>query len=306
MPHLRRPRRLAVLTVAASLLVLPLVALAPLTAGAAPAPTAAGVGLADKGGDADPGDDPANNTKADLNLVTGSLPSLQAGQEGWVSLIWSAGTDVCDVEVTTKSKDVVVTYPTNTGDFSSLYINNALAETNTDYTAFKLTAPAAAGSYPVEFEATFTRLKDSATLKKSDNLVHKDVDNCSGSSGKVKQTINLPVTAASGAAVSLQTPSLQLKAGAPSWVALAFKGNAPGLENFRVTVTAPAGFEVVYPGDGTSSGLAQGTKLGVGVTDSTGVRITAVTAAAGTYQLPVKATWTGGSFTGTVTVKVVP
>ena len=301
-----RPRRLVAL---ASLALLPLVAAAPLAARATtPASAAPGLSLGQQAAPdpSDPGDDPSNNTKGDLTLLTGSLPSFQVGQQGWVSLIWSAGTDVCDVRVTTKSKDVTVTHPTNTGSFSSLYVNSALAETNSDYTAFRLTAPSSAGTYPVEFEATYTRLKDSAVLKKSDNLVVKNVTNCSGNSGKVKETINLQVAASSGPAVTLQTPTLQVKSGAPSWVAIAFKGNAPGLDSFRVAVTPPAGFEVVYPGDGTFGGLSQGTSLPVGVTDSAGVRIDPLANPPGTYQLPVRATWSGGTFSGTVAVKVVP
>ncbi|GCD89882.1 hypothetical protein [Nocardioides sp. LS1] len=299
LPTTRGRRRLAALT----LVLLPTALLTPLVPFAADASAPVVTGQSAPATD-DPGDDPTNNTQGDLQLVTSSLPSFKAGQEGWVSLIWTAGTDMCDIRVTTKSKTVGVTYPTNTGGFSSMYINSALAEGNSDYTAFKLTAPATAGPQEIEFEATYTRLKDSATLKKADNLVVKNVTDCSGNSGKVKQTISLPVTAASGPAVTLATPSLSLRAGGPTWVSIGFTGNAPGLDNFRVTLTPPAGFEVVYPGDGSSSGLAQGTRLGVGATDAAGVRLDPLVTPAGTYSVPVKATWDGGSFTGTISVTV--
>ncbi len=258
------------------------------------------------GGSTDPGDDPGNNKSGNLKLATNSLPTMLAGQQGWVSLLWYAETDVCNVQVTAKSKDFAITYPTNTGSFSSLYTNSALAETNLDYTAFQITAPAKAGTKDIEFEATYTRLKDSAALKKADNLVVKSVADCSGESGKVK--VKLPVTAQapSGEAVALQTPSVQVKQGGPTWVPIAFKGNAPDLDAFRVSVTAPAGFEVVYPGDGTSSGLNNDTRLPVGVVDSAAVRLDPLDSKPGTYEMPVTATWSGGSWSGKISVKVVP
>lgn len=256
-------------------------------------------------GSSDPGDDPGNNKSGDLRLATNSLPTMLAGQEGWVSLLWYAETDVCNVQVTAKTKDVGVTYPTNTGSFSSLYTNNALAETNLDYTAFRITAPSKAGTTEIEFEATFTRLKDSAALKKADNLVVKSVADCSGDSGKVKVKVPLTVQAPSGDAVALQTPTVQVKKGGPTWVPIAFKGNAPDLNNFRVSVSAPDGFEVVYPGDGTSSGLNGDTRLPVGVVDSAAIRLDPLTTEAGTYKLPVTATWSGGSWSGTISVTVV-
>lgn len=255
--------------------------------------------------DDDPGDDDGNNKSGNLRLATNTLPSLIAGQEGWVSLLWYAETDVCNVQVTAKAGGATISYPTNTGSFSSLYINDALAETNLDYTAFKITAPAGAGTQNVEFEATFTRLKDSDTLKKADNLVVKDVASCSGNSGKVRQTVPLRVAAPTGAAVVLETPTIQVAKGGPTWVPISFKGNAPNLTNFRVTVTAPTGFELVYPGDGTSSGLDKDSRLPVAVIDSAAVRLDPLETAPGTYQMPVKATWSGGSWSGTIAVKVV-
>ena len=254
--------------------------------------------------DDDPGDDPGNNKSGDLVLVTTSLPSMAAGQEGWVSLIWTAETDVCDIEVTAKGKDFEVTYPANTGKFSSLYTNNALAETNLDYTAFRLTAPAKAGTETIEFEAKFTRLSDSAELRKSDNLVIKDVKDCKGSSGKVKAKVDVDISQSSGPAVTLQTTSVDLRSGGPTWVRLSFRGNQPELDDFRVKVAAPAGFEVVYPKDGSSSGLSNGTRLPVAASDSAAVRLDPLASKPGTYQLPVTATWKGGSWSGILKVIV--
>ena len=283
----------------AALTLLALPALALVTPGV----EAAQLGLvaADNG---DPGDDPGNNKSGDLVLVTTSLPSMAAGQEGWVSLIWTAETDVCDIEVTAKGKDFEITYPANTGKFSSLYTNNALAETNLDYTAFRLTAPAKAGSETIEFEAKFTRLSDSGELKKSDNLVTKDVKDCKGSSGKVKAKVDINVTQSSGPAVELQTTSVDLRSGGPTWVRLSFRGNQPELDDFRVQVAAPAGFEVVYPDDGSSSGLNNGSRLPVAASDSAAVRLDPLETKPGSYQLPVTATWKGGSWSGTLKVTV--
>lgn len=284
-------------TAALALLALP--GVAPATSGVQAGPLALVAAEND-----DPGDDPDNNKKGDLALVTKSLPSMAAGQEGWVSLIWTAETDVCDIEVTADGKKIEVAYPTNTGKFSSLYINNALAETNLDYTAFRLTAPDQAGSETIKFEATFTRLKDSSELKKSDDLVVKDVDDCKGSSGKVRAEIDIDITQSSGPAVTLETTSVKLNAKGPTWVSLSFTGNQPGLDGFRVRVEAPRGFEVVYPKDGSSSGLEDGSRLPVEASDRAAVRLDALDSKPGTYDLPVTATWQGGSWSGTVQVVV--
>lgn len=252
----------------------------------------------------DPGDDPGNNKSGELALVTTSLPSMDAGQVAWVSLIWTAETDVCDIQVTAKGKDFEVSYPANTGKFASLYTNNALAETNLDYTAFRVTAPAKAGTGTIEFEARFTRLSDSATLRKSDNLVVQNVDDCKGSSGKVQAKIDVGVTQSSGPAVELQTTSVDLRSGGPTWVPLTFRGNQPGLDDFRVKVEALPGFEVVYPKDGSSSGLNNGTQLPVAASDVAAVRLDPLASKPGSYSLPVTATWKGGSWSGTLKVVV--
>ena len=253
----------------------------------------------------DPGDDPDNNKSGDLALVTTSLPAMAAGQEGWVSLIWSAETDVCDVEVTAKGKDIDVSYPTNTGKFSSLYTNNALAETNLDYTAFKLRAPEKPGTQTLTFEAKFTRLEDSAVLKKSDDLVVKNVTDCKGKSAKVKVRIDVAVNQSSGPAVELQSSSVEVSSGSPTWVSLSFRGNQPGLDDFRVKVDGAAGgFAVVYPQDGSSSGLSNDSRLPVAASDTAAVQLDPLKSAAGTYKLPVSATWKGGSWSGTLTVRV--
>jgi hypothetical protein len=257
----------------------------------------------------DPGDDQGNNKTGDLELLTATLPSLLPGQEGWVSLVWAAGTDVCEVRVTAKTKALGATYPANTATYSSFYVNDALAEGNLDFTAFRLAAPAVSGSYEIEFVATYTRLKDSAALLKTDDLVTKDVrgSDCAGNAGRVTQTIAVPVAWEAGAPLQLQDQPISLSvADGPVWADLAFTSNSPDLEGFRVSVTPPPGVDVAYPAGGTFSGLRNGSGLATGATDVAAIQLDAEGAVPGSYPLQVTATWSGGSWTGEITVEVGP
>lgn len=71
-----------------------------------------------------------------------------------------------------------------------------------------------------------------------------------------------------------------------------------------MTVTPPAGSSVLYPGEKTSAGLLTSGSLLVGQKDYVSVRFDAAGLKPGSYEVPVKATWTGGSYTGAVTLTV--
>ena len=231
-----------------------------------------------------------------LQLLTTSLPAMLPGQQGWVGLSWTATSNVCDVEVTATGPGVTITYPENTGAFSSLYVRNALAETNRDYTALNIAvSPTVKGPVTVALKATYTRLQP-GKIKKDDDLKYTSVDCTKGSPGGLTtSTATLPITAPHGPKVTLQTSALTVAKATPSWVNLGFTTTYAGLDGFRVTLSPPAGLAVVYPGDGSSSGLAGGSTLPVGGTDAAAVRLDASGLAPGKYQVPVKATWTGGS-----------
>jgi hypothetical protein len=50
------------------------------------------------------------------------------------------GTAVCDFQLTVRGRHVDVTYPSNTGTYSSFYSDDYLGVMGSDYTAFRVTA----------------------------------------------------------------------------------------------------------------------------------------------------------------------
>ncbi|BFU47681.1 hypothetical protein [Krasilnikovia sp. MM14-A1004] len=237
-----------------------------------------------------------------LTLLVPTLASMLPGQQGWISTIWQASQDVCDMQVTLTGPGAKVTYPESTADFSSFYTASALAAGNTDYTAFRVTAPATAtGPVTMTLNVDY-RLLPPGQIKKDDDLKTKKV-NCSGP--KASQTVNvtLPVTPSTGAAITVKTPPVLVKKGTPTWTKIVLRGNKPGLDNLKVTLTPPPGLEVVYPGDASAAGLNNGPTLAVAEDDFFSVRLTATGLdPEQTYRVPLTATYTGGSFTGSVLI----
>lgn len=238
-----------------------------------------------------------------LDLVLPTVAAMLPGQQGWVSAIWSANLDVCNVQVTVTGPGLPVTYPTNTGTYTSFYNASALATGNIDYTAFNVSVPAnVTSSVPLTLSVTYNQLPP-GQIKKDDDLKTKKFD-CKGPKGSETVTATLPVTPATGAAVIQKTVSASVPKSTPTWTNITFRGTRPNLANFRVTLTPPKGLNVVYPGDGTSSGLHAGTALPVAADDYAAIRLDASGLATGTYRVPVHATYNGGSFDGELTVTV--
>jgi hypothetical protein len=230
-----------------------------------------------------------------LRLVTETFAAMLPGQTGWVSGMWTAKTGVCDVQVTATGRGASIDYPENTKRFSSFSKSADLAKDALDYTAFLVTVGDSQSS--------------SVTLTLRASYVVPDEDSkpgeCDGRRQSMTQTATLPVTSASGAAVTLTTTTATIKAGQATWVPLTFAGTKPDLEKFQVTVTPPSGITVIYPGEAKASGLSRDSKLAVAGEDYAAVRLDATAAKPGTYTMPVKAVWTGnGSWTGTVSVVV--
>src|SRR5438552_2028787 len=112
------------------------------------------------------------------------------------------------------------------------------------------------------------------------------------------------VTVGPAAPVVQKTVAASVPKSTPTWTTITFRGTRPNLANFRVTLAPPTGLTVVYPGDGASSGLHDGTTLPVGADDYAAVRLDASGLVTGTYRIPVHATYTGGSFDGQLTLSV--
>ncbi|MEV1289722.1 hypothetical protein [Micromonospora sp. NPDC049679] len=238
-----------------------------------------------------------------VDLVVPVLAAMLPGQQGWVSALWSANKDICDVKVTVSGPGLTVSYPTNTGTYTSMYINSALATGNIDYTAFNVTVPSSAGGpVPVTLAVSYTQLPP-GQIKKDDDLKTAKFD-CKGPKGAQTVEATLPVVPVVGAAVAQRTTAVTVPRTKPTWVNIKFQGRKPGLDNFRVTLSPPAGLTLTYPSDATSAGLQSLAGLPVAREDHVSVRLDAGGLAPGDYQVPVHATYTGGSYDGKLTVTV--
>jgi hypothetical protein len=252
-----------------------------------------------------PGPSPAQAKDSDdgLSLVAPTLAAMLPGQTGWISAIWTANIDVCAVQMTVTGHGVTISYPTNTATHTSLYVNSALAKNNLDYAAFKVAVdPGTTADVSLTVTASYRALPPQV-INKNDDLATTRFT-CSGEANQVTATATLPVSPATGAAVIQKTTAASVSASRPSWINLTFRGTRPNLDNFRVVVRPPAGLTVTYPGDGTSAGLAGGSTLAVGEDDYAGVKLDASGLRPGTYAVPIGATYTGGTFTGTLSLTV--
>jgi hypothetical protein len=239
-----------------------------------------------------------------LDLVIPVLAPMLAGQRGWVSALWEANHDVCNIEVTAAGPALAIGYPANTGGFASLYTSNGLAKNNLDYTALDITvAPTVAAPVTVTLRVSWQELPPNV-INKNDDLKTKKFA-CTGPAGSQTLTATLPISPATGAAVIQKTTTVAVPHATPTWATISFRGGRSGLGNFRVTLSPPAGLTVAYPGDAATAGLNAGTALPVGQDDYVAVRLDASGLTPGAYQVPVKATFTGGSFDGRLTVTVI-
>jgi hypothetical protein len=250
-----------------------------------------------------PGAARAEDDDTQLSLVVPILAPMLPGQQGWVSAMWLAGRDVCDVQVTAAGAGLTIGYPTNTGTYASFYVNSALAEGNRDYTALNVAVGATVrGPVRVTLTASYRRLPP-GLIKKADDLATKKFV-CAGQKASRSVEAALPVIPSTGAAVVQKTTAVSIPKSTPTWAEVTFRGMKPNLANFRVTLSPPQGLTVTYPGEGTSAGLAGVATLPVGQDDKVAFRLDAAGLAPGNYMVPVQATYTGGSFTGQLTVTV--
>jgi hypothetical protein len=245
---------------------------------------------------AQPGDD-------GLTLIVPTLTPMLPGQEGWIGTMWSAGFDVCDVEITGSGPGLGVSYPANTATFSSLYTSSGLAEGNLDMAAFNLSVPATAvGAIPVTLSVNYRQLPP-GLIKKSDDLKTKKFP-CAGPKGEQTIATTLPITPFTGPPVIQVTNAVSVPKAQPTWVNITFTGNQPNLNDFRVSLAPPAGMTVAYPGDATSAGLNGSPTLPVAREDFVAVNIDPAGLGPGVYPVPLHATYTGGVYDGTLAVTV--
>ena len=82
----------------------------------------------------------AASGSSDVALTTTTLPALHPGQTAWVSTLWrGAGSDAGSFVLRASGPaGISISYPANTGTYSSLYKEATLLADDTDYAAFKV------------------------------------------------------------------------------------------------------------------------------------------------------------------------
>jgi hypothetical protein len=243
-------------------------------------------------------------TKDDgLGLVVPVLAPMLPGQQGWISALWTANQDVCDVRVTVAGPGIIVSYPSNTGDYTSLYTSWGLATGNLDYTAFNVTVPATVtAAVPLTLRITY-QLLPPGQIKKDDDLRSKKFD-CQGPKGEQTVTASLPVQVPTGDSVVQRTTTASVARTAPGWVRIVYAGRRAVAGPFRVTVGPVSGLAVSYPGDAKSTGLDAATVPRVGREDYVAVHLDASGVPPGAVRVPVHATWASGRLDGELVVTV--
>ncbi|MGI5243600.1 hypothetical protein [Dactylosporangium sp. CA-139066] len=217
-------------------------------------------------------------TTPDFGLVVPVLAPMLPGQTGWVSTMWAATDDICNVKVTATGPGVTVKYPTNTAAYSSLSKGDSLQAGHLDYAAFNvaLNSSTLLALVPLKLDYSYTTRADGAT-------------SCTGTAHTGSVTATLPVVAVTGDAVVQKTATVTVPKATPVWQQLVFQSRRAGVDDLRITVSGgPAGLVVSYPAGRAYTALNKGAGLAVGTDDYAAVKFDASAVATGTYRLTVK------------------
>ena len=231
---------------------------------------------------------------------------MAPGQSGWLPVVWTADQTVTDWSTTvTAPSGVTVSYPTTRGGSdTSLYGSATLVGTTRDFTAFKLKVPyTQTSSFQVVLKSTYTAENENNGNGNGNGNGNNGNGNGNGNgnNGKGKTytttaTVTVPVHAATGPAFKQQTTTVSIKAGSSAFQQIAFTGGMSDLANVTIRLgVLPAGLEIAYPGDKSSSGLNGDSTLVGGSTDYAGVRFIATNLKPGTYTIPLTISYTAAS-----------
>jgi len=237
------------------------------------------------------------DVNSDISLTTSSFPSMRPGETAWVATFWHGATvDAHNFRMTASAAGATISYPTNTGSYSSLYGSSDLLSMATDFAALKITVDdSTTSNVTVDLHVTYD-------LESGDGRHGPGDRNNQNRGGRGDTTarwqnlhVTLPVTPYNGPAVTAISTSLgPVSHGATTWVNFSVRGEKPGITSLRATLSAPAGITVAYPAGVTSAGLSQGSTLGVGTTDYFAFQLTVGAIAPGSYSVTLTMSWGGG------------
>ncbi|GBD84625.1 hypothetical protein BMS3Abin02_01019 [bacterium BMS3Abin02] len=225
-----------------------------------------------------------------VRLLTARTGALVEGDSAWIQVLWqSIGADADNFKVTVKNPEPgwEIRYPENTGSYTSLMADATLSDGEIDFTAIHITVPYdTRRNVTLGLTVTYT---SRGTPHSSDFIVR------------------VPVTSFSGTDLAQVTTDVTT-VGTAGWISIGVLGNAPRLDNVRMTVSPPPGIVVTYPAGRIFTSLAHDARLEDGESDYAAFHLDVSGVKPGTYELPLQITYTkdatAGTWNGTVTLQV--
>lgn len=229
--------------------------------------------------------------KAKVKLETKETATIVQGGSAWVAVTWKG--DKADatnfrVTATTKESGVEISYPDNTGSYTSLMDDDVLSADEFDFTAIRVTVPYGTKSFKLDLAATW-------------NDGEQDVSK--------KFSVKVPTVEYTGSDVGISTDEAgSVSTLEPAWVGVNWTGMAPTVDDVAMTATGPSGAIIVYPGERSSTSLSYDDQLDQGETDVARFLLDASALEPGTHEFEVNLTYARGdsaqSVSGVVTVTV--
>ncbi len=220
-------------------------------------------------------------------LKTKKTAAVVEGDTAWVAISWKAkNTDATGFRIvaSTNAAGVTISYPENTGAYSSLMDNDTLSAGEIDFTSLKVSVPY--GSKNVNLNVTATWVQDGQTQTKD-------------------YSVKVPVAKFKGDDIAQATSDAgSVSKGAPAWLGVAWTGIAPSLDNVQMTVSGPADVVITYPADGSFTSLLYDATLDDGETDIANFLVDAAAMTPGSYIFDVVLSYTRGGVSKSVAGQV--
>ena len=163
-----------------------------------------------------------------LELRTTRTAAVTAGDTAWVLLQWKGLTDVDDFRLQASGRNgVEVSYPTNTGDHTALMQGYSLKEGRVD-------VHGAAG--------------DRACRRRPRGQCRREVQlDGLREQRSASTTIRVPVVRYTGADYEIIDRTIRKGDSGDLWAEITYRGLAPSLQDFRVSVPDADGLDLYFP-----------------------------------------------------------
>jgi len=219
-------------------------------------------------------------SRANVNLQTTRTAAIVEGDTAWIALSWTAKkADVTDFRVVAKTRTagVTISYPDNTGTYTSLMNDSTLSAGEIDFSSLRVSVPYGARRVILVVNATWI---DAAGVTQSMNY-----------------KAQIPVAGFIGDDIAQLTDNAgPVPVKAPTWLGVEWTGIAPSLNKVQMTVSGPAGIAISYPENtGKYTSLHYDDTLEDGETDIAKFLVDASAITPGKYTLDVVLTYTKGT-----------